>query len=164
MSQVYTTIKFEKRGWIGLWCRGIHNNQVEEERTDIQGQRRGWSKYTTIKLDKEKYMQWTRRREERNILTKVKRIWHCRQQHGRIGPIYGVLCVNLLVIAMQLSEHTTKKSHEKIGYCQRQFDPAAVVVCHWPSTRRVCWGQRCAVKTWSPLKSRRIVRRNSYLF
>ena len=40
MSQVYTTIKFEKRGWIGLWCRGIHNNQVEEERTDIQGQHR----------------------------------------------------------------------------------------------------------------------------
>jgi hypothetical protein len=39
-EKMNTTIKFEKRGWIGLGCRGIHDDQVEEERTDIQGQRR----------------------------------------------------------------------------------------------------------------------------
>jgi len=96
-------------------------------------------------------MQWTRRREERDILRrKLNAIDTADNNMEGLDQFMGVLCVNLLVIAMQLSEHTTKKVTKKLGTVSVNLirlrwsyaiDPAHAAL------RMVSGSQRCAVKT-----------------
>jgi hypothetical protein len=70
------------------------------------------------------------RREERDTLRqKLIAMDTADDNMEGLDQFMGVLCVNLLVIAMRLSDILLKKSHEKNHHSRiKLFDPAVVVV------------------------------------